>query len=76
MTDVKLPGDPASTDCALPGDPLDMRAEQERNLLLRLANCRALLTRAEDLLRGTPEVNRTRAQKDLLFDIEAMKERC
>lgn len=43
---------------------------------MRLANCRALLSRAEDLIRGTPDVNRTRAQRDLLFDIEAMKERC
>lgn len=51
-------------------------AEEVWDLQTRLANCRALLGRAEHLLKAAGESALPPVQKDLLFDIEAMKGRC
>lgn len=43
---------------------------------MRLLNCRALLAEAEKMIRDKPEAQRSVAESNLLFDIEAMKGRC
>lgn len=69
ITELERPGD------IPPGKPASDSPEVERLVKVNLANARSLLAQTEGLLRSGDILDEGK-RKNLLFDIEALKDRC